>query len=120
MLFRSAPLVRSLGFDPTDFADRSRNTRALNAALAAASYFSLEQFLRRRHGPVHLHPAERPEVRFNMDGPVLFAADGSGQNLIDGASGVARHAGLRLYLADDAGHNDVKHYAAHHIRRNIT
>lgn len=113
---KAAPLVRALGFDPNDFADRSRNTRALNAALAAASYFTLEQFLQRRHGAVVMRPGDRPEVRFDGDGPILFAADGSGQNLIDGASGVAR-SGLRLYLADDAGHNDVKHYAAHHTRR---
>lgn len=102
-----ATQVRSYGFDPNDFADRSRNTRAKVAALSAASFFSLEQSLRRRHGLVFMQPGDRPEVRFDGGGLRIFAADGSGQNLIDGATGVAR-AGLRLYLVDRTGKSDLK------------
>lgn len=42
-----ATLIRRLGFDPQDFADRIRNTRVHNAGLAALSYCLASIWLRR-------------------------------------------------------------------------
>lgn len=47
-----ASLVRSLGFDWQDFADRERNDRGKICALAALSYMLAERWLTRRHGPI--------------------------------------------------------------------
>ncbi len=50
--FKYAALFRSMGFNPADFADRKRNERAKNCAIAALSYIRAEQWLERRHGPI--------------------------------------------------------------------
>ena len=47
---RHAKLVRSLGFNPLDFADRSRNDRAKICAISALSYMLAEQWLSKYHG----------------------------------------------------------------------
>jgi hypothetical protein len=49
-----APLVRSLGFDPLDFAIRERNDRAKICAISALSYMMAEQWLRKRWGEIHI------------------------------------------------------------------
>lgn len=50
--YQYAPLIREYGFDPQDFVDRKRNTRALSAALSAASYHRAEQWIRSLHGAI--------------------------------------------------------------------
>jgi len=51
---KNTPLVRSMGFDPGDFADRSRNDRAKICAISALSYMKAEQWLRQRWGEVYI------------------------------------------------------------------
>lgn len=71
--YRYGRLIRSLGFDPGEFANRERNDRARICAVSALSYMKTEQWLRKRHGEIHI-PSR------------------------DGAS-----SGLRFYLADARG-----------------
>lgn len=52
--YANASLVRSYGYDPADFADRTRCTRAMICGISGLSYLRAEQWLRRRHGPVHV------------------------------------------------------------------
>ncbi len=49
-----ASLVRTLGFSPSDFADRSKNDRAKICAISALSYMKAEQWLRGRWGEIHI------------------------------------------------------------------
>jgi len=58
--YQFAHLFRALGFDPADFAERARNERKKNCAVAALSYLQSEQWLQRRHGPIII--PERNEV----------------------------------------------------------
>ena len=111
--YQNATLVRSLGFDPADFADRSRNDRAKICAISALSYMKAEQWLRKRHGEVHIpgrdgapvvlraHLADANPARFGEAvsganaGPRLHLSDTSnGINLGDADKG------LKLHLAD--------------------
>lgn len=82
---KHAKLVRSLGFDPADFADRSRNDRAKICAISALSYIKAEAWLRRRHGEIPL-PCTRDT------GMKLYLAD---TNIRD--SGRADH-GIKSYI----------------------
>jgi hypothetical protein len=52
--YKYAHLFRSLGFDPADFANRSRNDRSITGSAAALSFLKAEQWLERRHGPVNI------------------------------------------------------------------
>jgi hypothetical protein len=52
--YRHAALFRQMGFDPADFADRTRNSRQKICALAVLSYQRSEEYLERKHGPVTL------------------------------------------------------------------
>jgi hypothetical protein len=52
-------LLRSMGFDAADFADRSRNDRKKICALSVLSYIKAEQWLQQRWGPVSI--PGRPE-----------------------------------------------------------
>jgi hypothetical protein len=88
-----ASLIRSYGYDPADFYDRERNTRAVNCGLSMAGYRSLEGWLRKRHGVI---PGP------TGDGLKIYAADGSADNLRLGAEGI------RIYLAEGAaGGKDI-------------
>lgn len=49
--YKHSALVRSYGFDPADFADRSRNHHSLSAGICALSYMTAEAWLRKRWGP---------------------------------------------------------------------
>lgn len=114
---RHAGLVRTLGFDPADFADRSRNDRAKVAAISALSYMLAERYLRKRHGPIHI--PDRPDLPPGLN-LHLVTADSSGptgsnmgqgsiaegMTLIDGEPH-PRPAGLRLHLADANVHPDT-------------
>ncbi len=65
--FAFAPLLRSLGFDPQDFADRSRNDRKKICAVSAYSYMLAEQWLQRRWGPVTIpQRSAEPGARFYL------------------------------------------------------
>lgn len=57
--YARAALLRSLGFDPADFADRRRNDRKKICALAALSYIKAEQWLQKRWGTISI--PDRPE-----------------------------------------------------------
>ena len=70
---KHSALVRSLGFDPMDFADRSRNDRAKIAAISALSYMQAERWLQKRHGQIH--------VPGRTSGLNLYLVDGSADNL---------------------------------------
>lgn len=114
---KHAALVRTLGFSPADFADRSRNDRAKICAISALSYMKAEQWLRKRWGDIHIpgqegapsglkaHLADAKPQRFGdaMDGGVgvrLHLADTSnGINLGDADKG------LKLHLVDARGHS---------------
>lgn len=61
------PLVRSYGFSPADFYDRSRNTRDHNICLSALGFRRFERWLLARHGPTK-GPA-------NLTGPRVYLAD---------------------------------------------
>lgn len=55
---KASKLFRSLGFDPLDFVDRSRNDRAKICAVSALSYMKAEQWLRNRWGEIHIPKRE--------------------------------------------------------------
>ena len=61
--YKYATLFRELGFDPADFADRTRNERKKNCAIAALSYLRAEQWLQRRHGLISIPERSRGGVR---------------------------------------------------------
>lgn len=118
-----ASLVRSLGFDPNDFADRSRNDRAKICALSAISYMKAEAWLRKRHGEIHIpgntgapegvraHLADANPQRFNdalMGGAQTGEGSGLNLHLSDTSNGINygdAEKGLRLHLADARGHS---------------
>lgn len=106
-----ALLVRSLGFDPGDFADRSRNDRAKICAISALSYMKAEQWLRRKWGEIYIpgredapaglraHLADANPARYGE------AVEGAGVrlHLSDTSNGINygdADKGLRLHLAD--------------------
>ena len=106
--------VRALGFNPADFADRSRTSRALLCQIGAASYVAGERFLRKRHGPITIPGTDASGLR-------TYFVDGSISNLTEAASGLRTYLagangangadlmwaaqGLRTYLADSNGFN---------------
>jgi hypothetical protein len=64
------PLVRSMGFDPKDFADRARNKRETICGLCAVSYMEAERWLKARHGEIML-PQRPTGLRLFMANPQL-------------------------------------------------
>lgn len=95
---KHAPLVRRLGFDPADFADRKRNDRAKICAISALSYMLAEQWLRQRHGEVKI------PHRAGATGDRLYLSDTSnGINSRDTAAAVK--TGVKIHLADARGPN---------------
>jgi hypothetical protein len=87
--------LRKWGFDPADFALRSRYKRENACAISALSYLKAEEYLRTRHGLIPIPGKEGDE------GLLLHLADGSMQNLSDG------DRGIKLYLADKPGGADL-------------
>lgn len=53
-VYAIAPLIRSYGYDPQEFALRERNDRSRIIGISAASYRALEDHCTRRHGDVLL------------------------------------------------------------------
>lgn len=111
--YQHAVIIRELGFDPADFADRERNDRAKICAISALSYMLAEQWLRQRHGEVKIpHRAGTPVV------PRAYLADAKparyGEAVAGGATGDRLHlsdtsnginfrdadAGVKIYLVD--------------------
>lgn len=89
--FKHARLIRDLGFDPEDFADRTKNKRSMICAVAALSYMKAESWLRDRHGLVYI------PKRDDSPGMKTYLADSRGNSIGDLVSAAA---GAKLYLAD--------------------
>jgi hypothetical protein len=66
-------LVRGMGFDPADFADRKRNDRAKICALSAIGYMRAERWLRARHGTIRI--PDRPESPEGLNLHLVVAGD---------------------------------------------
>lgn len=70
-------LVRSLGFNPNDFADREKNDRAKIGAISASSYMRAEQWLRQRHGEVRIPGQSKSNVsQDSSTGLKMYLQDG--------------------------------------------
>lgn len=95
---RHSTLVRSLGFDPMDFADRSRNDRAKVCAISAISYMLAERWLRKRHGEIRIPTRETDGAGLVLH-LVTAHSDGSNMSVKSLAEGIGG-AGVRLHLAD--------------------
>lgn len=92
---KNAALVRSYGYDPYEFAERSLNVRAHMAGLAALSYMKAEEWLKARWGSVTIPGPATPGGEGQKDQP-----DGMNFYLVDtGLKDVASaHEGLKMYL----------------------
>jgi len=89
---RHSGLIKSLGFDFLDFADRKRNDRAKICAISALSYMMAERWLRKRHGNIAIPRRE------GADGDRLHLADTS-----NGTNWGDADKGLKVHLADARG-----------------
>lgn len=115
---RYGGLIERLGFDPMDFAKRSRNRRDRICAISALSYMLAERWLRRRHGPVSIPerdvvpaglaaylPGGSLKRQQNADGLNIHLADSVALNLElaqRGRSAVQeKEDGSRIYLVHD-------------------
>lgn len=90
-VMKVAPLIRDHGFDPIVFADRARYKidGYQNAVrLAAITWHRFEEFLRARHGPIHLNG--------HANGAHLYYASASTTAIPEAA------AGLHLYHASSS------------------
>lgn len=100
-----APIVRAFGFDPLDFADRSRNDRAKICAISALSYMRAEQWLRKRHGEIRIPNRDAPVgLRTHLVAGPATTTSAVGGNMSVQALAAAglEHvgAGARVYLAE--------------------
>lgn len=91
---KASKLFRSLGFDPLDFVDRSRNDRAKICAVSALSYMKAEQWLRERWGEIHI-----PKRNSEPVGLRVHIADANPARYGEAVAGSV-NAGLRLHLSD--------------------
>lgn len=91
-------LIKGMGFEPKDFANRERNDRAKICAISALSYMLAEKWLRNYHGEVSIPKlADANPKRFNE------AANGLKLHLSDTSNGLNyRDAfnGLKIYLGE--------------------
>lgn len=121
--YRHARLFEEYGFQPDDFADRSRNDRAKICAVSALAYMKAEQWLRKRHGDIHipnrdhapvglrahLVTANHPSSNHSVDTLAQsFKETGAGErlHLADTSNGVNlsdADVGIKLHLADARG-----------------
>jgi hypothetical protein len=83
-----AAAIRALGFDPLEFADRTKNRRERICAFSALAYLHAAAYLRRHFGAISL--PSRP------DGLLWFASAANQHCTLLGEA----DAGLKLYLAD--------------------
>lgn len=106
--------VRALGYDPHDFADRSRVQRADVCGLSAMSYVRAEQWLRRRHGDIHI-----PHVDTGLGVRLHLADTSNGINLGDAHRQVTTRTGLPIHLADGSGGGNNHGYAYQSIKERM-
>ena len=120
---KNSSIVRALGFNPMDFADRERNDRAKICAISALSYMRAERWLRKYHGPVVMPGKAQQGVR-----QVLADANPTRFGEIEQGAGVHLHlsdtsnginygdadTGLKLHLAE-VQNNASDILAAHDI-----
>jgi hypothetical protein len=83
-------LVRSYGYEPDDFIDRSRATREVMLGMSMIATKRFEQWLRRRHGPI---------TGRGPDGLLLYVAGGGKSDQVVGMNAVTRY--LRRYAVAD-------------------
>jgi len=91
---KASRLFRSLGFDPLDFVDRSRNDRAKICAVSALSYMKAEQWLRERWGEIHIPKRNSEPVDLRV-----HIADANPARYGEAVAGSV-DADLRLHLSD--------------------
>lgn len=84
-------IIRSLGFNPLDFADRERNDRTKICAISAISYMLAEQWLRKKFGEIKIPGDESENVGLRS-----HLADANPNRFIDAKTG----AGDSLHLSD--------------------
>lgn len=103
----NAALIRAHGFDPADFADRSRNKRETISAISALAYIRAERWLRTRHGEIHIPVrAEAPPPcgpHIYLAGTAASAAhhrDAAHELGERGVDGPPEMGGPRVYLAN--------------------
>lgn len=116
-VYRHAAIIREMGFEPADFAERGRNDRAKICAISALSYMRAERWLRRRHGEIFIpgrdgagaglrqHLADANPQRF---GDAVEGASGVRLHLSDTSNGINfgdADAGVKLHIADARGHS---------------
>ena len=116
---KHSKLVRSLGFNPLDFADRSRNDRAKICAISALSFMKAERWLRKRHGEIQI-PRREDEgavLRLHLAdaNPNRYAeavgASGLRLHLSDTSSGINfgdADKGVKIHLAESVGGANAK------------
>lgn len=94
---KKAGILREMGFDPADFADRDRNNRFVNCAAGAMAFMRAERWLRHYWGPIHIPDGSRPQE----PGPRVYLVDSAGL----GRNYNFAHAadGLKLYLVISPG-----------------
>lgn len=96
--YQNAAIIRTMGFDPRDFAERALNTRQKSGEIAARSYLLAQQWIREFHGPVRiprLHKAIDPAAGSEA-GLHLHMACNKGAAL---STVAAANAGLHLHMA---------------------
>ena len=112
---RHANLVQELGFEPLDFADRSRNDRAKICALSALSYMRAEQWLRQHHGEIHI-PGESgpsgPKAHLVVGAGTPDAPKSGNMSITALAQAGLGEAGPRLHLADTSSGVNFRDAAA--------
>jgi len=91
---KASRLFRSLGFDPLDFVDRSRNDRSKICAVSALSYIKAEQWLRNRWGEIYIPKRDSEPV-----GLRVHLADANPARYGEAVAGSV-DADLRLHLSD--------------------
>lgn len=113
---KHSALVKRLGFNWMDFADRKRNDRAKIAAISALSYMLAEQYLRKIHGEIRIPNRQgKPEAlrvylantdpaRYNdaVTGIRIYLADAS-----NGINYSSAQKGVNIYLSE-AGNDILK------------
>lgn len=110
--YRHSMLIRRYGYDPADFADRSRNERRKLAGLAALSYMAGERFLRKRHGEIVM-----PEPRTDNAGLHLYLADTNIKHHLFAAEAAAAASGLHIFLVDGKSNLGDVRFAAEEVHR---
>jgi hypothetical protein len=94
--YKCGDTLRAWGFEPDDFAVRSRYKRENACAIAALSYQMAEEYLQTRHGKITM-----PGNTTRDSGLLLHLANANVSRL-----SAADH-GIKLYLADTTGMADV-------------